>query len=89
MPTLQAAVRELYDLGGHLEPDGPDLRIRVPERLAEDPNADHGTRQTLPPLVRVIAAGRNVILGELAKGGKTPLPERLPDRQVGPAGSVA
>ena len=89
VPTLRQAVSQLYDLGGRLEADGPDLRIRVPERLAEDPNTDHGTRQTLPPLVRVIAAGRNVILGELAKGGKTPLVERIPDRQVGAAGGLA
>ena len=89
VPTLRQAVSQLYDLGGHLEADGPDLLVRVPERLAEDPNADYGARQTLPPLVRVIAAGRNVILDELAKGGKQPLPDRLPDRHVGAAGGLA
>ena len=89
MPTLRAAVRELYDRGGRLEADGPDLLVRVPERLAEDPNADHNSRQELPRLVRVIAAGRNTILAELAKGGKQPLPDRLPDRHVGAAGGLA
>jgi len=88
MPTLRQAAATVIEHGGRLEAKDGELLIDVPERFAEDGFLDLSVKGHVHKAARVVAAGRDVVLAELARESRKPLVDRLPDRQVLAAGGV-